>query len=515
MNRIFTLSIAVCSVALLSSCFENGFNFGGGSSETPDVAPGTITVPSIDPRQSVVRVSATNQGYNFLRPWEKMNPIGRKGLGALLEGNKVLVTAELVVDNTYIELEKADTGRKVPARIVGLDYEVNLALLEAEDPETDFFDGMAPLKISDAVEVGDQLEVWQLEDNGTPASTIGTVIKVAIGRYYVDGSYFLNYLLRGSLQYRAGSFTLPVVKDGSLVGLLLSYSSKEQTSDIISAPIINHFINDLDDGEYDGFPNLGISYAQTLDEQLRKFAKIEDQEGGIYVRRVAKDGSALAGGLQVGDVILEVGGQKIDSRGNYDHPEYGKLNFSHIVRGDANVGDIQPFKIIRDGEEMTLDVELLRKRPEDYLVDPYMFDRGPRYLIVGGIIFQELTLPYLKAWGDSWATRAPFKLVHAHAHQDIYEDEGRDKLVILSTVMLTETTVGYDRINNTIVTKVNDQPINSITDLKKALESPTEGIHKIELDDFPKVIYVDAALAEESNKEFVENLGISQLERLE
>lgn len=509
MNRPYLSTLAVLFLSAgLTSCLENGLSVG-----TPDEA---AKPPANQPTAgtSVVRVNATDQGYNFIRPWEKMNPVTRKGLGAVLPNNRVLVTAELVADNTYIELEKADSGEKVPAKVIGVDYEVNLALVGPDDPESTFLADMKPLELDLSVEAGDQLEVWQLEDNGTPASTEGTVMKVSIGRYFVDGSYFLNYLLRGSLQYRAGSFTLPVVKEGNLVGLLLSYSSKELTSDIIPAPIIKHFLDDLADGEYAGFPNLGISYAPTLDDQLRKYMKLDGHEGGIYVRRVAKDGSAKAAGMEVGDVILEVNGNPIDSRGNYDHPKYGKLNFSHLVRGEPNVGDVVPIKIIRGGEVMDIELALLRKNPEDYLVDPYMFDRGPRFLIKGGIIFQELTLPYLKAWGDSWATRAPFKLVHAHAHQDVYEDEGREKLVILSAVILSPSTVGYDQLNNIIVTKVNEQAINSIADLNKAFESPIDGIHKIEFDDFPKVIYVDAAAAEESNARF-QSLGISKLERLD
>ncbi|MEM7014799.1 MAG: hypothetical protein AAF585_25345, partial [Verrucomicrobiota bacterium] len=205
----------------------------------------------------------------------------------------------------------------------------------------------------------------------------------------------------------------------------------------------------------------------------------------------------------------------IRARGNYDHPEYGKLNFSHLVRGDAAVGESIPVKLVRDGEEMTVDLKLLRKPPEAYLVDPYMYDRGPRFMIFGGLIFQELTLPYLKAWGDQWATRAPFKLVHAHAHQDIYEDEGRDKLVILSAVIRTPTTLGYEQLNNLILTKVNDEPINSIVDLKAAFEKPTDGIHKIEFDEFPKVIYVDDAQGKAINAQFGPRLGIAELERLE
>ncbi len=490
---------------LLTSCLEERFQ---------SIRSGLIDVPTA--ATSVVRVHATNQGYNFVRPWEKQEASRRSGLGAVLEGNRVLVTAELVENHTYIELELADTGEKAPARIVGLDYEVNLALLEPFDPESKILARMKPLALDTGAGPGDRLEVWQLEDNGTAASTDGTLIKVGVGRYFVEGSFFLTYVLRGSLQYRTSSFTLPVVRNGKLAGLLLSYDSKEQTSDVLPAPVIRHFLEDLEDGTYDGFPNLGLSYAPTLDEQLRKFAGLNGHEGGIYVRRVSRHGAASSAGIEPDDVILSIDGHPIDSRGNYDHPEYGKLNFSHLVRGDAQVGQKVPIRLIRKGEEVNLDLELTRKPPESYQIDPYMFDRGPRFLISGGLIFQELTLPYLKAWGEQWINRAPFKLVYAHANQELLEEEGEDgKVVILSAVILTPATVGYEQIGNIIVTKVNDRPIRAIKDLKEALASPTDGIHKIEFDDFPKVIYLDAAMAEAINGEFGPRLGIASLERLD
>jgi len=505
MNRFLLLLGSLAAAGLLTSCNE-----GVAQAQTQTTQSLSLDVAA----SSVVRVNCTNQSYNFIRPWEKGNSIIREGLGAVLEGNRVLVTAEMVADNTYLELEKADTGEKATAKVVGVDYEVNLALLEPEEEFAGFLEGMKPLELDNSVVAGDEVEVWQLESNGTPASTSGTILKAAVSRYFVDGSYFLTYLMRGSLQYREGSFTLPVIKNSRLVGLLLSYSSKEQTSDIIPAPLIEHFLADLEDGEYAGFPNLGLSYSSTLDDQLRKYTKIENYEGGVYVRRVSEDGPAMDGGMQTGDVILTMDGHAIDSRGNYDHPMYGKLNFSHIVRGDAENGDVIPVELVRDGEEMTVELTLTRKAPEEFLVDPYMYDRGPRFMIKGGLIFQELTLPYLKVWGDSWPTRAPFKLVHAHAHQEQYEEAGREKLVILSAVIRTPATLGYERINNVIVDEVNDVPINSITDLKSAFQSPTDGIHKIEIDDYPKVIYVDERMSEAINEQFGQALGIWELERL-
>ncbi|MEQ1841166.1 MAG: PDZ domain-containing protein, partial [Verrucomicrobiales bacterium] len=297
---------------------------------------------------------------------------------------------------------------------------------------------------------------------------------------------------------------------------LLSYDSKEQTSDVLPGPIIDHFLKDLADGDYAGFPNLGLSYAPTLDEQLRKYAKLDGHEGGIYVRRVSRDGAAKLAGIQPDDVILEIDGHPIDSRGNYEFPGYGKLNFSHLVRGSAQVGQKVPVRVLRDGKELSLNLELTRKPPTAYKIDPYMFDRGPRFKIVGGLIFQELTLPYLKAWGDQWVNRAPFKLVHAHANQELFEEDDKGgKLVILSAVILTPATVGYDQIGNIEVTKVNGKDIHSLKDLKAALAEPVDGIHKIEFDDFPKVIYLDAKMAEAVDAQFGPRLGISSLERLD
>ena len=467
------------------------------------------------PEKSLVRVNATLQSYSFLRPWEKGAPTPRRGLGAVLSDNRVLITAELCVNSTYLELEHPSSGAKVPAKITALDYEANLALLEPANTDSGVFEGLVPLTLDESVTSGDELEVWQIEDNGDGVSTDVEVLRVNVGRYFISGSNFLLYQIKGSLQARVNSFTLPVVKGNKLVGMLLSYSSKEQTANVLATPIINAFLKDFEDGEYAGFPNLGISFAQTLDEQLRDFTGIQDKEGGIFVRGVAKDSSANKAGIKEGDVILSIGGKAIDSRGNYVDEKYGKLSFSHLIRGGAKSGDKISLGIIRDEKAMDIEVELIRKAPEDYLIDPYMYDRGPKYVIFGGLIFQELTRPYLQSFGDEWRTRAPFKLVYAEANPEKYEEEGRDKLVFLSNALKTPSTLGYEGLNSIIVTQVNGKPIKNIKELNDALSKPPlDGIHTIEFNDYPKVIYVEDKPSRMVNQQLIQ-YGISQLERLE
>ena len=90
-----------------------------------------------------------------------------------------------------------------------------------------------------------------------------------MNQYFIDSAVFLVYQAVGSLQARANSFTLPVIKDGKLGGMLLSYNAKEQISQVLAGPIIKAFLDDLKDGDYQGFPTLGIAFEQTLDDQLR------------------------------------------------------------------------------------------------------------------------------------------------------------------------------------------------------------------------------------------------------
>lgn len=466
------------------------------------------------PETSIIRVNATLQSYSFIKPWEKGAPSPRRGLGALISKNQVLTTAEMVVNSTYIELEHPSSGAKVPAKIVARDYEANLVLLEPNVPNTKVFEGIVPMKRTNSVKAGDKLEVWQIEDNGDGVTTGVDVLRVNVGRYFVSGSNFLVYQIKGSLQARVNSFTLPVIKEGKLAGMLLSYNSKEQTANILPMPIIEAFLADVKDGEYNGFPNLGIGFAQTLDDQLREFTGIADKDGGIFVRRIAKGSSADEGGIEKGDVILSINGYPLDSRGNYTDETYGKLSFSHLVRGNAKVGEKVQVDLIRDGKPKSLDIVLKRQEATDYLVDPYMYDRGPRFLILGGLIFQELTRPYLESWGDSWTTRAPFKLVYANANPEMYEEEGREKLVFLSNVLKTPSTLGYEGVNSVVVTSVNGKKAGTIKELSEIFEDvPEDGIHRIELNDYPNIIYVRDDISREVNQRLLQ-YGIGQLERL-
>src|SRR6202045_4967392 len=88
----------------------------GVAEPTPKEAPAPA-----EQKGSVVRVNSTNQAYDFFRPWSKEAPFSRRGLGVLIDGGNILVTAELVANSNYIELERADGGAKTTATIQVID----------------------------------------------------------------------------------------------------------------------------------------------------------------------------------------------------------------------------------------------------------------------------------------------------------------------------------------------------------------------------------------------------------
>lgn len=469
--------------------------------------------PTIE--SSVVRVNVTAQSYNLYQPWEKGSPTTRRGLGAVVAPGKVLVTGQMVADSTYVEIENAKSGEKTTAKVDGVDYEANLALLSLVDEADEFLKNFVPLPLGKDLQAGTNVDVWQVEENGTPITTNLELVRTEVGPYVLDGAFFLAYQLRGSLQGRGGSFTLPVVHNDELVGMILDYSSKNQIARTIPSSIIKHFMDDLADGNYGGFPGLGIRYERTLDEQLRAYLRMEQDSGGVYVSAVVPGSSAASAGLEVGDVILSMGGYTIDSRGNYDHPLHGKLNFSHILRGESFTGDKMAIQVWRDGNPLELTTEMKKKKASEFLVDSYLFDRGPKFIIEGGLVFQELTKPYLTIFGKDWQSRAPLKLLYALNSPEDFEKKGLKKVVFLSRVIRTPAANGYEQISHVIVTKVNGERVTQLSDLAEALKTPENGLHKIEFSEAPGAIYLDAELSAAVNQRISETFRIPNLQRLD
>jgi hypothetical protein len=267
-----------------------------------------------------------------------------------------------------------------------------------------------------------------------------------------------------------------VVADEKVVGLLTGRAG--DTWAAIASPVLERFVADAAKGEWRGFPRGGFAWQNLTNPALRASLGLADDETGVRLTRVLPHGTA-AGALRVGDVILEVDGIPIDPTGHYDHPVYGRMLFALLFSDGRRPGDILDIKVLRNGDRRTLATPLRRIRAEADKIPPYVYGHGPDYVVVGGLVFQELTVPYLTTFGD-WQRRGPPRLLIAYDREAAVPSPESPRIVILSSVLPDAANLGYESVRNVIVERVNGRRIGSMDDLREAFARPEGDFHVVE-----------------------------------
>jgi PDZ domain len=456
-----------------------------------------------DSRGSLVRVRASIQPYDQFRPWQKKSPFGLNGTGVVLAGGKVLATAALVANRTEVGLEKPGSAEKCAAEVEAIDYEANLALLQPTDKN--FLKGFAGVVLGPALRAGDKTEVWQLERNGEMLRNQAEILSAGVGRYPSDEAGFLLYGVRVSLPKRDDSYTLPLMKDGQLAGMMMGYDRDSQEGTAIPIPMIEHFLKDAADGKYEGFPTLGVSWSTLRDPNLREEV-MAPKSGGLLLTRVNPRGTAGKAGLKEGDVLLSVDGFKLDEDGNYRDSLYGPTAVGNLIRTKPTVGSVARFRISRNGKEMDLTGTYDRKAREEVSIPTLQFDQAPKYLVVGGMVFQELTGVYLQEWGDKWSERAPQRLVEYFTFQQEKRPDPDKKVVFLSQVLPSPITLGYQQLSGLVLEKMNGREIKNLAELASAVDKISSGDIVFEFRDEPGKLILQAdglpAISEKIGKDY-------------
>jgi len=462
-------------------------------------------------RGSLVRVRASIQPYDQFRPWQKKAPFGLNGTGVVLPGGKVLATAALVENRTEVGLEKPGSAEKCAAEVEAIDYEANLALLRPTDAK--FLQGFAGVKMGPALRAGDTAQVWQLDKNGEMLRNQAEVLSAGVGRYPADEAGFLVYGVRVSLPKRDDSYTLPMMRDGMLVGMMMGYDRDSQEGTAIPVPMIEHFLKDAADGKYEGFPTLGVSWTSLRDPNLREEFRAP-KSGGILLTRVNGRGTAGRAGLKEGDVLLSVDGFVLDEDGNYQDSLYGPTSVGNLIRTRPTVGSPAKFHLSRDGKEMDLTGTYDRRARDEIAIPSLQFDVAPRYVVIGGMVFQELTGAYLQEWGDKWSERAPQRLVQLFSFQQEMNLDPAKKVVFLSQVLPSSITMGYLQLSGLVLAKLNSQEIDGLKSLAAVADGAKDGNLVFEFTDNPERIVLDAAEVKAMGEKIGKDYGLPALRRL-
>jgi S1-C subfamily serine protease len=476
--------------------------------EKPQPKPAPIT-------DSLLRVTATIQYPDLLRPWLMKQPFTRSGLATVIEGGRLLVSADMVAHSTYIELEKPEDGPKATATIESIDQDCNLAVLKPVDAS--ILKGTLPLRLNSGTRVGSKLDIVQLEQNGTPALSPATVTTIAVMTYPSDGAAYLLYRVATSIPQRADSFVIPALLDGNLAGLVIRYDAKTQAGDIIPAPLIERFLKESAKPSYKGLARAGLDWAQVRGANLGEWLGVGSEHNGIYVTSVEPNGPAEKAGLRKGDFLLKAANHPLDGEGNYLDPRYGKIAFNNLASLESAPGETMAITYFRSsgegkGNTNTTTITLEGGRAFEQIVPSQLEGESIPYTFLGGLLFEELSLPYLMEWGKDWHREAPENLLYLAAFQnELPRDQGH--LVVLSSIFPSAQSVGFQDLGKRVVSSINDREIHGLNDVVEAAKHPINGFHKIILKGSVGPIYLDAAVCPSEEESIRAKYGIPPQEK--
>jgi hypothetical protein len=457
-------------------------------------------------RAGIVSVRVTGQDWNWRSPWEKQAPWTRTVTGLVVPGRKILLASTAFGNHLLVEAQKLGTDARTVARVELVDQEGPLALVAVDDPA--FWDGLEPLPLADRASGEGDVTMVRWQRSGLLDSFPGSVRQVRSGRHGLSQTSLLTLEIGASADGLGESEV--VIAKGRVAGLVTGRVGDAYGA--LAAPVLAQFLEGATRGEWRGFARAGLAWQDLTNPALRESLGLRPGETGIRLTRVARHGSA-GGVLKPGDVVLEMDGAKLDPTGYYEHPVYGRMLFALLFSDGRHPGETMPVKVLREGERLDLQLPLRAMSPEQDRVPPYVFGRGPDYLVVGGLVFQELTRPYLGAWGD-WARRAPPRLLVAIDREP--DDTGAEpkRIVLLSSVLPDAANLGYQELRDLIVERVNGRPVGRLADLRQAFASPLGGFHVVELlaGQAAARVVLDATEAESAAARLRQAYGVERLD---
>lgn len=471
------------------------------------VLPSIPAAPAPAPEPSLVRLRVAYQEAAYSSPWKRKREESRSGYGCVVAPGMIITTADIVKDATMIKVEKRREKRYFEGRIKVIDCDVDLAVIAVD--EESFFGDLPPLELDQGAELDQPVQFLVFEEPDRIRAIPGSIVKVSVEDYYLSPDRFLVFGAAVNFEDRGGGWSEPVIAGGKLVGLTMSYNGQRQYAAIIPAAIIARFLGSIDEDGYRGFPDEGFAGFPTRAPALREFLRLPEGSGGVYVSSVFPRGSA-DGVLRGGDVLLAVDGRRLDVEGYYEDPRWGSLDYRDLFTRFYSPGDRVKLELVREGEAIEVEMVLRRWLPEDYLVPPYSCGSPTEYLIVGGAIFQELTLDYLKEWGSQWQLRADKKLYYQYYYNSRRTTPGRERIVILNRVLPDEVNLGYQGLEDLVLAEVNGHPIAKIGDVARALLHPERGFHRFTFEEFDREIIFKVSDLEGADPRIALQYGIQE-----
>jgi serine protease Do len=284
------------------------------------------------------------------------------GSGVVVSKDGYILTNNHVVENADEIKVGLNDGRDLPAKVVGTDSKSDVAVLKIEASDLT----PLPLADSDKIEVGDLVLAV-----GNPfgiGQTVTMGIISATGRATL-GLDYEDFIQTDAAINPGNSGGALVDADGRLIGINTAILSRSGGNQGIGFAVPSNLARSVMESLIKngrvirGFMGVGI---QDVTPSLAKEFDLSEKTTGALVGDVTPKSPAEKAGLKHGDVITEFNGKPVkDSR-------HLKLQVAELAPGTK-----VPMKIVRDGEQKSLDVVLKEFPKDDALAKRDQGDKEP------------------------------------------------------------------------------------------------------------------------------------------
>jgi len=316
------------------------------------------------------------------------------GSGFIYEFNQSTREAFIMTNNHVVERGRDGTitvtladRMAYTAEVVGLDPNTDVAVIKIIVKEGESVT-VAPLGDSSELEIGQ----WAIAIGNPFADGLDRTVTLGVisalsrsGMSLGNNSPVYQDFIQTDAAINPGNSGGPLLNiNGEVIGINSAIASTSGGNIGIGFAIpINLARRVVDDLVASGRVTrayIGILPQEITSDIMEAFSLKE--VSGVLITKVEKDSPAEKAGLQIGDVILEVGGEKVSNVARF-----------RIAVATSTIGEEIPVKILRDNKERTLKV-ILEAFPEDSVASTT--DKNGKTAVATGISVESIDSQYAK-----------------------------------------------------------------------------------------------------------------------
>ena len=279
------------------------------------------------------------------------------GSGFIISPDGYIITNDHVAGKATDITITISGGKQMKAKVVGSDSYTDICLLKVDGKDLPY----VTLGNSDDVIIGE----WTIafgnpfglfEINDKPTVTVGVISATGMKLGQMENRYYRD-MIETDAAINGGNSGGPLVNsNGDVIGMNTLIFTAGQSSTYIgygfAIPInkIKKVVTDLKKkGKVSHEITAGFD-VQPVDARIAQYLGLK-QVKGVIVSDIHPGGPAIAAGLKIGDVVLEVNGEKVNSD-----------NDILAIMVESSPGDYLKFKVYRN--HTTIDISLKLELPK-------------------------------------------------------------------------------------------------------------------------------------------------------